>query len=101
MLLQARDPGSVVEANVFQASAMLAYWCRELGTGVDLEAELALDNVKRAMYRTMAKPLGEATIRKGGFLNQQEYLLEVLQPRMGGGGAKGGKKGGRKEKGGR
>jgi len=97
---EARDPGSVVEANVFQSSAMLAYWCRELGTGVDLEAELALDNVKRAMYRTMAKPLGEATIRKGGFLNQQEYL-EVLQPRMGGGGAKGGKKGGRKEKGGR
>ena len=95
---EARDPGSVVEANVFQASAMLAYWCRELRTGVDLEAELALDNVKRAMYRTMAKPLGEATIRKGGFLNQQEYL-QVLQPMMGGGGAKGGGEGWQKGEG--
>ena len=99
MAAEARDPGSVVEANIFQASAMLAYWCRELDVGVDLEAELALDSVKRAMYRSMARPLGEATIRKGGFLNQQEYL-ELLQPGAGGG-AKGGAKpkGGKKEKG--
>jgi hypothetical protein len=93
---ETRDPGSVVEANVFQAAAMLAYWCRELDVGLDLEAKLSLDNIQRAMYRTMAKPLGEATIRKGGFLNQQEYLA-VLQPMEGGGGAKVGKKGGKRD----
>ena len=33
----ARDPGSTVEANVFQAAAMLGHWTRELAVGVDVE----------------------------------------------------------------
>eukprot|EP00966_Prymnesium_polylepis_P084963 1966860-Prymnesium_polylepis.1 len=30
-----RDPGSTIEANVFQATVMLQWWAKELGVGVE------------------------------------------------------------------
>ena len=58
---------------------MLSYWCTEFKLGVDFEKCLKLSGSRRAMYRQMAKPLGEATIRKGGFLSHEEYT-RVLKP---------------------
>ena len=83
-----RDPGSVIEANMSQAAAMLSYWARELRVPVDFDAALDLGGTKRAMYRQMSQPMGEATIKKGRFLNQQETmaLLQPMGPPPGGGG---------------
>ena len=91
-----RDPGSVIEANMSQAAAMLSYWARELRVPVDFDAALDLGGTKRAMYRQMSQPMGEATIKKGRFLNQQETmtLLQPMGPPPGGGGSGGGGGGG-------
>ena len=68
------DPGSVIEANASQTSAMLGYWVRELRVRCAFESELDLPPDKRAMYLKMSKPMGEATIRKGRFLSQEETM---------------------------
>lgn len=74
-----RDRGSVIEANMSQVAAMLSYWTRELHVPVDFERVLDLTDTKRAMYRQMSYPMGEATIRKGRFLSQEETMA-LLQP---------------------
>ena len=39
---------------VFQATAMLEWWAKELGVGVDVPDLLRLDGSKRAMYRNFS-----------------------------------------------
>ena len=71
--VEARDPNSVVEANVFHCTAMFSYWARELKAPCDFDKLLGLSSVQRAMYRQMAKPSAEATIKKGRSLSPAEY----------------------------
>ena len=71
--VEARDPNSVVEANVFHVTAMFSYWARELKAPCDFDKLLGLSSVQRAMYRQMAKPSAEATIKKGRSLSPAEY----------------------------
>ena len=40
----------------FQATAMLEWWAKELGVGVDVADLLRLDGSKRAMYRHFSEP---------------------------------------------
>ena len=63
--VEARDPNSVVEANVFHIAAMFSYWARELKAPCDFDKLLGLSSVQRAMYRQMAKPSAEATDQEG------------------------------------
>ena len=94
-----RDVGGSVKAHVFQAAAMLSYWCTELRVDYAFEEGLGLGGALRALYRNMSKPVAEATIAKGANLTNEEFA-SVLGGGKGGKGGKGGGKG-KKGRGGR
>ena len=76
---EAQDPNSIVEANMNQAAAMLSCWCTKLNVGVDFEALLNLRGCRRSLYKAMAVPIAEATIRKGAKLSTLEYKIALGQ----------------------
>ena len=68
-----RDVGGSCKAHIFQAAAMLSYWCTELRVDYGFEKGLGLGGTLRALYRNMAKPVAEATIAKGANLTHEEF----------------------------
>ena len=66
------DPGSILEGNVNQLTAQLAYWCQAHRVGVDVDRVVGLRGARKQMYEGLAVPLARATIDKGRILNSSE-----------------------------
>lgn len=79
-LNEKRDFRGVLEARMNQNLAMMAYWCREFGVDVNMEELVGLKGVKLQLYRQMAVPIGEGTIRKGFGLTNQECQEAMRAP---------------------
>eukprot|EP00562_Extubocellulus_spinifer_P007656 CAMPEP_0178501260 /NCGR_PEP_ID=MMETSP0696-20121128/16845_1 /TAXON_ID=265572 /ORGANISM="Extubocellulus spinifer, Strain CCMP396" /LENGTH=417 /DNA_ID=CAMNT_0020130177 /DNA_START=33 /DNA_END=1286 /DNA_ORIENTATION=+ len=74
---EGRDARSVLEGYIYQNSAMIAYRAREYGIDDDFASKLKMNPASTAMYRTIAVPLGEGTIKKGYALTNEEAQVAM------------------------
>jgi hypothetical protein len=66
------DLNSTIEANAFQAVALVCLWCEELNVGFDVEAALKMDKTKRTTFHTFTMPTAAAMKAKGAMLTMHE-----------------------------
>jgi hypothetical protein len=73
----AKDPNSTLEGMMNQIVAQINYWCKHFEIPVDFEKLIDYDETHHHMYLQLAKPLGEATVRKGFSLTMDETRAAI------------------------
>ena len=74
---EGRDLRMVLEGYIYQNSAMIAYRAREHNIDEDYASKLKMTMENEAMYKSIALPLGEGTIKKGYALTNEESQVLI------------------------